>query len=343
MQKSDNRQLGLASINPRPTKGGGVLSPAAQKRKRKWPRASRTSLLHPLRSFWWKKPGGTPEDGGRVSRQSSKVRGGGWLPPQNILSRHFEKYLHGMVLKLSGHVRNTISLLYLQKTRWNSDIWNFFSEKVDFLSILVYVHWKSAFRVRPCLKTSLWRHTLTDFHDFGISGKRRPYPSWYQTIILWARQFQVHPLGKPCYKKRLGRTRVKHSPSTKEPSSHHKYTVLTTSESLSFSSSSSSFFFFFLVYSGSYREHFFLVRLVFFFFFSVCIKCCHLKCFVLSFARMVAFKFVLVQSYKAFQVLCLQFSVHGWTQNWFWLNPIMLFKYLVYSFACMVWPKLVWA
>ena len=60
-----------------------------------------------------KKTGGTPQDGDRVSRQSAKV--GGWLPPQNILSRHFEKYLHGMVLKLSGHVRNTISLLYMQK------------------------------------------------------------------------------------------------------------------------------------------------------------------------------------------------------------------------------------
>ena len=60
------------------------------------------------------KNGGTPYDGGRVSRQSSKV--GRWLPSQNILSRHFEKYLHGMVLKLSGHVRNTISLLHKQKT-----------------------------------------------------------------------------------------------------------------------------------------------------------------------------------------------------------------------------------
>ena len=86
---------------------------------------------------------------------------------------------------------------------------------MDFLSNLVYVHWKSAFWVRPWLKTSLWRHSLTDFHDFGINGKRKPYPiPWYQTIILWARQFQVHkgggnhPLGKPCYKKRLGRTRV---------------------------------------------------------------------------------------------------------------------------------------
>ena len=120
-----------------------------------------------------------------------------------------------MVLKLSGHVRNTISLLYMQNTRWNSDIWNFFSEKMDSLSILVYVHLRSAFWVRPCLKTSLWRYTLTDFHDFGINGKRRPYSiPWYQTIILWARQFQVHKgvvttrLSKPCYKKRLGRTRV---------------------------------------------------------------------------------------------------------------------------------------
>ena len=62
-----------------------------------------------------------------------------------------------------------------------------------FFSISVYFHWKSAFWVRPCLKKSLWRHTLTDFHDFGINGKKRPYPIlWYQTIILWARQFQVH-------------------------------------------------------------------------------------------------------------------------------------------------------
>ena len=72
----------------------------------------------------------------------------------------------------------------------------FLAKKLIFLSILVYVHWKSDFWVRPCLKTSLWRHTLTDFHDFGINEKRRPYPiPWYQTITLWARQFQVHKGG----------------------------------------------------------------------------------------------------------------------------------------------------
>ena len=46
-------------------------------------------------------------------RQSPRVRG--WLPPENILSHHFEKYLHDMNLKLTEHVRNTISFLYKQK------------------------------------------------------------------------------------------------------------------------------------------------------------------------------------------------------------------------------------
>ena len=114
-------------FNPRPTQGvvtiPTVCLRAAQKRKRKWPRASRTSVLHPLRSFWWKKLGYPTKMG---EGWAVKVRRWGCLPPQNILSHHFEKYLHGMVLKLSGHVRNTISLLYKLKTGWNSAIWNFF-------------------------------------------------------------------------------------------------------------------------------------------------------------------------------------------------------------------------
>ena len=61
-----------------------------------------------------KKSGGTPYHGGRVSCQSLRV-GGRWLPPENILSCHFEKYLHDMDVKLTEHVRNTISLLYKQK------------------------------------------------------------------------------------------------------------------------------------------------------------------------------------------------------------------------------------
>ena len=42
--------------------------------------------------------------------------------------RHFEKYLHTMMLKLTEHVGIAIFLLYKQKTRWNSDIQNFYSE-----------------------------------------------------------------------------------------------------------------------------------------------------------------------------------------------------------------------
>ena len=67
-------------INPRPTKGGGWYPrrfvSGRIKTHKKWPRASRTSLLHPLRLFWYKKPGVPPLDRGRVSRQSSKVGGG---------------------------------------------------------------------------------------------------------------------------------------------------------------------------------------------------------------------------------------------------------------------------
>ena len=38
------------------------------------------------------------------------------VPPKNNLSHHFDKYLHDMDLKLTEHVRNTITLLYKHKT-----------------------------------------------------------------------------------------------------------------------------------------------------------------------------------------------------------------------------------
>ena len=37
-----------------------------------------------------------------------------------------------MMLKLTEHVGITIFLLYKQKTRWNSDIQNFYSEILNF-------------------------------------------------------------------------------------------------------------------------------------------------------------------------------------------------------------------
>ena len=55
---------------------------------------------------------------------------------------------------------------------------------------------------------------LTDFHRFCINGEKRPYPIlWYQTIILWACQFQIHsgnpPLGRRVTKKKVRKKRVK--------------------------------------------------------------------------------------------------------------------------------------
>ena len=53
-----------------------------------------------MRSFSWKKIGGTTLPGGRVSRQSQRV--GGLMQPLKTLIRHFEKYLHTMMLNLQN-------------------------------------------------------------------------------------------------------------------------------------------------------------------------------------------------------------------------------------------------
>ena len=104
------------------------LSPIAPKRKQSDP-GHLSNLFYILCGhFDEKNPGSPPNTGGRVSRQSPRVRG--WLPPETILSRHFEKYLHDMDLKLTEHVRNTISLLYKQNTE--IPIFGTFSERINF-------------------------------------------------------------------------------------------------------------------------------------------------------------------------------------------------------------------
>ena len=77
-----------------------------------------------------------------------------------------------MDLNLTEHVRKIIYLFYKQHLGWNSDIWNFFSEKK---SILAYISLKINIFRSTMFFASLWRHTLTDFYDFGTSGKKRPY------------------------------------------------------------------------------------------------------------------------------------------------------------------------
>ena len=138
------------------------------------------------------------------------------MPPQNILSRHFEKYLHGMVLKLSGHVRNTISLLHMQKTGWNSDIWNFFSEKNGF-----FCQFWSMFTENPIFESGhVWKRHCNvirwPIFMILVSMERGDPTLYYGTKqshfgpvnFKFIRGVVTTPLGKPCYKKRLGRTRV---------------------------------------------------------------------------------------------------------------------------------------
>ena len=90
-----------------------------------------------MRSFWWKKSGGTLQHGDRVSRQSPWVLG--WLLPENVLKRHFEKYRHDMDLKLTEHVRNTIFLRYKQKIGWKDRYLELLAKKKI---ILVYISLK---------------------------------------------------------------------------------------------------------------------------------------------------------------------------------------------------------
>ena len=59
-----------------------------------------------------------------------------------------------MMLKLTEHVGITIFLLYKQKTRWNSDIQNFYSEILNFLNFRLFFAKIAIFRSGMFL----WRH-----------------------------------------------------------------------------------------------------------------------------------------------------------------------------------------
>ena len=156
--------------------------------------------------------------------------GGGWLPPQNILSRHFEKYLHGIVLKLTEHVRNTISLLYKQKTGWNSDIWNFFWRKFKFA---IYFPESRLFQVGHVWK----RHCDVirwPIFKICVSMERGDPPLYYDTTHLYfghvnlkfmGRGNHPPPLRKMCYGKYLRKTRVKNLKSTNQTKVINRITI----------------------------------------------------------------------------------------------------------------------
>ena len=58
------------------------------------------------------------------------------------------------MLKLTEHVGITIFLLYKQKTRWNSDIQNFYSEIWNFLNFRLFSPENLNFQVRYVFMTS---------------------------------------------------------------------------------------------------------------------------------------------------------------------------------------------
>ena len=120
-----------------------------------------------------------------------------------------------MVLKHSGHVTNTIFLLYKQKTGWNSDIWNFFSEQMDvfldFVFVFVFVfQFRSIFTENPLFEFGhVWKRHCDVIHwpifMILVSMERRDPTLYYGTKQLYFGpvNFKFIGGGKPCYKKGL--------------------------------------------------------------------------------------------------------------------------------------------
>ena len=119
--------------------------------------------------FHENKNGGTTLPGGRVSRQSQRVKGGLMQPFQFLENRKFA-ILKNICILWCWNLQITISLLYKQKTRWNSDIQNFYSE------IWIFAYFtpkKSQFSSILRSGMSLWRHnyvTPWPTTHFGMYG-----------------------------------------------------------------------------------------------------------------------------------------------------------------------------
>ena len=114
-----------------------------------------------------------------------------------------------MVLKLSGHVRNAISLLNKQKTGWNFHIWNFFSWKIDF-----FFQFCSVFTENPLFESGhVWKRHCDvirwPIFMILVSMERRDPILYHGTKqsyfcpVNFKFKGVVTLLGKPCYKKRV--------------------------------------------------------------------------------------------------------------------------------------------
>ena len=131
-----------------------------------------------------------PSGGVRWDVENDSYRG--WLPPEQILSHHFEKKnRHAVHLKLREYVKIHISLLYKPNIRWNSNIVITFLVKIFNFSHIFTWNW--LFWARWWI----WRHCdvilgiLGTY--FGMFGKARPIVIlWYQLDVSAGLHFQVH-------------------------------------------------------------------------------------------------------------------------------------------------------
>ena len=116
----------------------------------------------------------------------------GWI---GTGANYFEKYLLSMVLNLTAglYVRNFVFFFYKQKTRWNSDLPNFFGEKPQFWPIF---HCKSTVWAKSTIMTSLWR-LIWDVCTFLVCMERGDPLSRKWIRRVWTKTFQVHPLLLP--------------------------------------------------------------------------------------------------------------------------------------------------
>ena len=76
------------------------------------------------------------------------------------------------MLKLTEHVGNTIFVLYKEKTRWNSDIQNFYSEILNFRLFLAK---NRNFQVPHVSMPSKLRNASADCTHLVCMNKEDPY------------------------------------------------------------------------------------------------------------------------------------------------------------------------
>ena len=118
--------------------------------------------------------------GGRVSRQSQRVRDEGWA---NIRNHYFEKYLHSMVLNLTLYIRYIISFFYKAKNPVKCRHLELFWWRIQFCPIF---HWKPPNWAKSALMALLWRHTRNICTFLGETHSCRMIPNNHTSGVYFS-------------------------------------------------------------------------------------------------------------------------------------------------------------